>query len=308
MNSNFEYYKVFYYVSKYNNITRAAQALRTSQPSITRTIQNLEDELGCRLFIRSKSGMTHTSEGAVLFRYISEGCAQFQKGENALSNMLSLEKGSIYITATETALHCLLFHAIELFNRKYPHVQFKIFNNSSTDSIRMVKDGRADMAVISASVDVEKPLKKITLRQYEDILIGGSDYEDLADQNAPLSQLLELPWISLKPNTITRKLVDEYFAAQNFIFEPAIEVDTTDMILMAVKHNLGIGFIPPEFAEDDIQHGNLVRIDIRERFPKRDINLIYDSQYPQSIAAKTFRDFLKELKEREDQLASGFRV
>ena len=90
MNSNFEYYKVFYYVSKYNNITRAAQALRTSQPSITRTIQNLEDELGCRLFIRSKSGMTHTSEGAVLFRYISEGCAQFQKGENALSNMLSL--------------------------------------------------------------------------------------------------------------------------------------------------------------------------------------------------------------------------
>ena len=49
MNSNFEYYKVFYYVSKYENLTKAAAVLKTSQPAVTRTIHNLENVLGCRL-------------------------------------------------------------------------------------------------------------------------------------------------------------------------------------------------------------------------------------------------------------------
>ena len=52
MNSNFEYYKIFYYVAKYENLTKAATALKTSQPAVTRTIHKLEGELGCRLFTR----------------------------------------------------------------------------------------------------------------------------------------------------------------------------------------------------------------------------------------------------------------
>ena len=60
MNANFEYYKVFYYVSKYENLTKAASVLKTSQPAVTRTIHNLENILGCRLFTRSKSGMKLT--------------------------------------------------------------------------------------------------------------------------------------------------------------------------------------------------------------------------------------------------------
>ena len=46
MNANFEYYKVFYYVSKYENLTKAASVLKTSQPAVTRTIHNLENILG----------------------------------------------------------------------------------------------------------------------------------------------------------------------------------------------------------------------------------------------------------------------
>ena len=61
MNSNFEYYKIFYYVAKYENLTKAATVLKTSQPAVTRTIHKLENELGCRLFTRSKTGMQPVS-------------------------------------------------------------------------------------------------------------------------------------------------------------------------------------------------------------------------------------------------------
>ena len=81
MNSNFEYYKVFYYVAKYENLTKASSVLKTSQPAVTRTIHNLENELGCRLFTRSKSGMKLTPEGRTFYSYVSAGCAQFFKGK-----------------------------------------------------------------------------------------------------------------------------------------------------------------------------------------------------------------------------------
>ena len=109
MNSNFEYYKIFYYVAKYENLTKAATVLKTSQPAVTRTIHKLENELGCRLFTRSKTGMQLTPEGRTFYGYVAAGCAQFFKGENDLSNLISLENGTIYISATETALHCYLF-------------------------------------------------------------------------------------------------------------------------------------------------------------------------------------------------------
>ena len=51
---NYEYYKIFYYVGKHKNITKAAAEMYSSQPAVTRAIQNLESELGCRLFTRNK--------------------------------------------------------------------------------------------------------------------------------------------------------------------------------------------------------------------------------------------------------------
>ena len=62
MDTNFEHYKVFYYVAKYGNLTKAAAVLKTSQPAVTRTIHNLENILGCRLLDR-KSTRLNSSHG-----------------------------------------------------------------------------------------------------------------------------------------------------------------------------------------------------------------------------------------------------
>ena len=71
---NYEYYKVFYLVAKRKNITKAAAELFSSQPAVSRVITNIETELNCKLFIRSKSGVVLTKEGEELFEKISEPC------------------------------------------------------------------------------------------------------------------------------------------------------------------------------------------------------------------------------------------
>ena len=296
MNSNFEYYKIFYYVAKYENLTKAATALKTSQPAVTRTIHKLEGELGCRLFTRSKTGMKLTPEGRTFYGYVAAGCAQFFKGENDLSNLISLENGTIYISATETALHCYLFQAMEEFNSLYPNVRFKILNNSTTESVNAVKEGKVDLAFVSANLQVAKPLRMKILRKYRDILIAGMRFEELkaGKEELSLKELVSYPWISLTAETITRRFLNEYFEKNGLTFAPDMELATTDMILPAVRHNLGLGFIPAEFADSQLESGQVFEIKVKEKLPKRNIILIYDMEYPQSIAAKEFQKFLKE--------------
>lgn len=296
MNSNFEYYKIFYYVAKYENLTKAATALKTSQPAVTRTIHKLEGELGCRLFTRSKTGMKLTPEGRTFYGYVAAGCAQFFKGENDLSNLISLENGTIYISATETALHCYLFQAMEEFNSLYPNVRFKILNNSTTESVNAVKEGKVDLAFVSANLQVAKPLRMKILRKYRDILIAGKRFEELkaGKEELSLKELVAYPWISLTAETITRRFLNEYFEKNGLTFAPDMELATTDMILPAVRHNLGLGFIPAEFADAELKSGQVFEIKVKEKLPERNIVLIYDMEYPQSIAAKEFQKFLKE--------------
>lgn len=297
MNSNFEYYKVFYYVSKYENLTKAASVLKTSQPAVTRTIHNLENELGCRLFTRSKTGMKLTPEGRTFYGYVAAGCAQFFKGESALSNLVSLENGTIYISATETALHCYLFRAMGEFNAKFPNVHFKILNNSTTDSVNAVKEGKVDLAFVSTELQVDKPLKMKSLRQYQEVLIGGSRFEKLKGRKLSLKELSSYPWISLTSEALTRKFLDQYFQTHGLIFSPDMELATTDMILPAVRCNLGIGFVPAEFAKEELKLKDVFEIDVEEALPQRNVILIYDTEYPQSIASKEFQKFLREREE-----------
>ena len=296
MNSNFEYYKIFYYVAKYENLTKAATALKTSQPAVTRTIHKLEGELGCRLFTRSKTGMKLTPEGRTFYGYVAAGCAQFFKGENDLSNLISLENGTIYISATETALHCYLFQAMEEFNSLYPNVRFKILNNSTTESVNAGTEGKVDLAFVSANLQVAKPLRMKILRKYRDILIAGMRFEELkaGKEELSLKELVSYPWISLTAETITRRFLNEYFEKNGLTFAPDMELATTDMILPAVRHNLGLGFIPAEFADAELKSGQVFEIKVKEKLPERNIILIYDMEYPQSIAAKEFQKFLKE--------------
>ena len=230
-------------------------------------------------------GMELTAEGQQFFEYVSAGCAQFFKGESDLKDRLSLEKGTISISATETALHCYLFQAMEEFSRKYPKVHFQILNNSTRDSIQAVRDGKVDMAVVSSlPLHMGDPLKMKVLRSYREILIGGPRFEQLKGRKCSLRELSDLPWISLT----------SYFLQYGLTFSPDLELATTDLILPAVRHNLGIGFIPEEIAAEDLKAGVVFAIDLEEAFPERNVLMIRDSEYPLSVAAKAFQKFAQE--------------
>lgn len=71
MNVNLDYYKIFYYVAKYENFTRAAQVLGNSQPNVTRAMNCLEQQINSTLFVRTNRGVQLTQEGKRLYEHVS---------------------------------------------------------------------------------------------------------------------------------------------------------------------------------------------------------------------------------------------
>jgi len=84
MDINFEYYKVFYYAVKCGSLTKAAKAMHSSQPGISRTIRLLEQSLGCILLLRSNRGVSLTPEGELLYAHVCAAVKQLQAAEKKL--------------------------------------------------------------------------------------------------------------------------------------------------------------------------------------------------------------------------------
>ena len=124
MDINCEYYKVFYYVAKYGNVSQAARYMTGSQPNLTRMIKNLEGQLGCPLFLRTSHGMRLTPEGERLYKHIRVAFEHIEAGEAEICESRSLESGSVFVAASEVALRCLLLPVLKKYrlpdeNRDY---------------------------------------------------------------------------------------------------------------------------------------------------------------------------------------------
>lgn len=289
---SYDYYRIFYFVAQYHSFTKAAEILNNNQPNITRCMNNLESELNCKLFLRSNRGVTLTPEGQKLYKRVSVACKQLQMAERELQKDRSLESGLVTIGASETALRLMLLNHLEAFHTKYPHVRLRIYNHSSPQAVAALENGLVDFAVVSTPLTIKKPLRKIPLYSFREILIGGPKYAYISLKTRSLHDLKELPFISLGNDTSTREHYNQYFLNHNIHFQPDLEAATTDEILPMVRHNLGIGFYPEELAAEALANDGITQIHLKESIPERQICLIRDTSRSQSIAAKKLEEAL----------------
>ena len=142
-----DYYRIFYYVAQYKSFSKAADVMGNNQPNITRCMNILENDLGCKLFIRSNRGVQLTIEGERLFEHVSIAIEQLVSGENELLKDKGLESGLVNIGASEIALRLFLLNELEVFHHHYPHVKLRISNHSTPQAVQALENGLVDFAV-----------------------------------------------------------------------------------------------------------------------------------------------------------------
>lgn len=293
MDINFEYYKIFYYAAKYKNITKAAAALDSSQPNVTRIIKLLESQLNCRLFIREPRGLRLTEEGEKLYSHVEIAYKHFINAQEEISGQIGVDSGTIELGATETALHLLLLDAMRNFKTNYPKIRIKVHNHNTPELIQALNGGKIDLAVITTPFKTVKSLQCETLYDFREILVGGPQYQFLCKRKMELQDLKNYPLVGLGRGTATYDLYKDFFITHDTDMELDMEVASSDLMLPLIQSNLGIGFVPEDLALPLLQKQLLVQIHIHETIPLRSIQVVFDKGQRKSTAANTFYQYLK---------------
>ena len=289
----YDYYRIFYYVARYHSFTRAAKILENSQPNITRAMNNLEHELGCRLFLRTHRGVTLTPEGERLLAHVEIAQEQLLAGEAELCSARSLESGRISIGVSEIALHGLLLPVLQEFHRAHPGIRIQITNQSSPQAAEAVRTGAVELAVITTPVSLDRPLTAEALSEFREILAAGPGFSGMAGRPVRFSELREYPMVGLGKETGTWEFYDGLFEKCGLTWKTDIEVATMDQILPMIKYDLGLGFLPEFFAKDALDAGEVMKLDLEESIPARQICLVRDANRAMSAAAREFVRLLR---------------
>ena len=148
--------KYFLTVAREESITRAAEVLHITQPTLSRQLTQLEEEVGSKLFIRGTRKIVLTGEGMLLCRRAREIADLVDKTEMELAASQQLVEGCVSIGSGELAAVGRLAGLIDSFREKYPMVTYDLFTATADQVKERMESGLIDIGLLLEPVDVDK--------------------------------------------------------------------------------------------------------------------------------------------------------
>ena len=306
MSTSFEYFKVFYYVAKYRSITTAAQELSLTQPSVTRSIQNLEGQLGCRLFHRSKKGVSLTGEGQMIYQRIITACELLFSAEEELEQMKCASTGIVRIGTDDLDIRRdYLLGLTERFRVQNPNVKLRIVQKDGAELIEALEAGILDFCILADASPTQSTafapsLNCELLHEYQDVVIVGRQYAHLAGRPLSLAELSPYPLIMWVPDTATRQFFEEMFRQRGLTMSPAVEMANIELQILMTERGLGYSFVPLHCAAEKLRQGSLLSLNITDCPLKRRLLMMTSRTRPLSRNAEKLFQILKAGEELQD--------
>lgn len=153
----FRVLKYFLAVAREQTFLGAAEALHVTQPTLSRQIQDLENELGKTLIVRSSRKISLTEEGMIFRKRAEEICKLVEKTQNEILDYDGTDvAGDIFIGAGETDAVRRIARVAKIIQKKHPFVHFHISSGDAADIIEDLDKGLLDFALVFTPLDIEK--------------------------------------------------------------------------------------------------------------------------------------------------------
>ena len=291
-NINLNLYKTFYDVAKSESISEAAKKTFTSQPAISKSIKKLEETLNVKLFYRNLDGIKLTSEGEKLLFYVEEAFNNLLVGERNITENEKLQSGKLTIGVPSQIGTFFVFDSISKFHKIYPNIEITIISSSTKSLLKKLKLHEIDFIIDSSPInDVQEDVIIRPLKKVDNCFIVSKKYEDKIKNIKFLKDIENYPLILPVPNTSNRSNLDLLFEKSGIKPTNVMNIHTSEMILGAVKKDLGIGYIIEDLIIDDPE---VCKINIKEKLPKIEINLVYVKKYLTIVPTKFIKKFIDD--------------
>ncbi len=280
--------KYFLMTAREENITKAAGLLHITQPTLSRQLMQLEEELGVKLFTRSNHNIRLTEEGMLLRRRAQEIISLEEKTKVELSGSNGELAGEIAIGCGETRNMDFLSARIADFREKYPRVRFSIYTANADDIKERIEKGLLDLGLMMEPVDI---------RKYEFVRMPVREqWAVMVKEDSPLAEkkfitpkdLVGFPLIF-----VHRQSIKDTFAGWFGKYYDNLEIAATYNLVRnavnMVQNGVGSAFC---YVLDDVFPG----IRIIPLAPKLDVGavLAWKKEQPASAASVKFIDEVKK--------------
>lgn len=278
-NINFELYKVFYYVAKTKNITKASEILLISQPAITQTIKKLESELNITLFYRTSRGMELTSAGEELFQNIKNSIECLNNCKRLLDEFDSKEIKTIRIGGGTTLLKHNALEGFKVFKEKYPNIKIEIIRGITTELLNKLHDNILDLVLFNMPVQIDENLDYKIIETTQDVFVANSNfYRYLKGIKISIPDLTNLPLVLQSDVSSSRKFLNSICKKNKMVLNDSYELESYDLVLSFVKAGLGIGFINRNHILNELEKGELFELKLDYQIPSRQIGIAFNKK------------------------------
>lgn len=291
---NFNLYKIFYEVALSESISSASKRLYITQSAVSKSIKKLEEDLSTKLFYRNRNGVKLTEKGKELLFYVEEAFNNLVIAERTMIESKTLNKGKISIGVPSHIASFYIFEDIANFHKKYPNIEITLISKTTTQLLKLLEQHEIDFIIdtspINSKIDnlVIKPLTEL-----KNCFVVKSDTTLLTDKIKTIKDLVNYPLVLPIKGTDNRKQLDKIFEKNDVLLNNVINIHTSEMIVGAVKKDLGIGYIIYDIVKDNINNKEFKIINIKEQLPNIIVNLVYIEKYL-TIAPRFFiENYLK---------------
>lgn len=284
---NLELYKIFVFVAKEENITKASEKLNISQPAVTKHIKNLEEQLGVTLFKRNKYGMELTDKGRELYKEVSESILKIYKAEERVRSNRNIHLGSHV-----TMLSRMFGKCIADYYELNPNSQIEVTNETFNDMLNMLENQKLDI-VLSKKVDESvyntNKIEFIKLGLLHDIFVinTNSRYKDIVFSKEKLAQ--EKIYAPKKTSLTSINLMKELKLTAD---TENIKNITYTTMLGILKTEDSIGIITKEYIKDELEENKLAILKTDFEFEPMEFGIYINTENK----FKELKDLIKIMK------------
>ena len=284
--------RAFVSVVKLGTLTRAAEALFLSQPTISLQLQALERELGVVLLERRRRRINLTDAGEALYelaRPLVEGWDALDRDFQA--RVKGLQSGRLTIAAGTSTIQYLLPDLVRRYRERFPAVRLQLANVTGKDGMALLRADEADFAV-GSMLDVPSDIAWAPMQHYDPMLIVPLDHPLATKENVTLEDISPYGLILPPQRLSTYRLVDLVFQQRQVPYHVAIEVGGWDVIKEYVAMGMGISIVTG-ICIGEADHARLAVRNMKQYFPQRSYGVVMRKGKFLSAEARAFIDLIR---------------